>query len=118
MNADRDTQRCSKLIWGAGPWPSQSGCQNRGSVTEDGQPWCKTHAPSRVKARRDEMRARWRGRSVALAVELARDQERVAAVSRCVEALRQIARGRGEPVEVARAALARLDASEGKEVSP
>ena len=109
---------CSERIWDHGRWPSQSGCQNRGSVTEDGKSWCKTHAPSRVKARRDALHARWRAASEAREATWQRGEALTAATAECIEALRQIARGQGEPGEVARAALARLDASERKEGTP
>ena len=34
-------------------------CSRRGTMSEDGKPWCFQHAPSKVKARRAKSAAKW-----------------------------------------------------------
>jgi hypothetical protein len=49
-----ETIRCSANVIEAGQWPRYHQCERKASVTEDGAPWCKTHAPSSVKARQQK----------------------------------------------------------------
>ncbi len=34
-------------------------CRRKGSIEEDGHIWCKTHAPSNIKAKREKQEAQW-----------------------------------------------------------
>ena len=52
------SNQCSKRVY-AGSYSGHQ-CQRRGSVEENGSWWCKQHAPSLVKARRDESDRKWR----------------------------------------------------------
>jgi len=60
-------ERCSENVRGEGQWgwmhPHQ--CSRRGVITEEGNLWCKQHAPSAVKARRGTIAARWSEESAA-----------------------------------------------------
>lgn len=49
--------RCAFEVWDA--WNPRP-CRRRGTVEEDGQHWCKQHAPSAVRKRRDEASERYK----------------------------------------------------------
>ena len=51
--------RCSASVREAGRWPRYHQCERKASLTEDGKPWCKTHAPSSVKARQQKATERY-----------------------------------------------------------
>jgi len=48
----RDPKRCHAMVMARPGWYKYQ-CARRGVVEEDGQLWCKQHAPSAVKARAD-----------------------------------------------------------------
>ena len=52
----KQKQRCSALVYSA--WLNHS-CFRNAIVIEDGKPWCRQHAPSLVKARREAQDAKW-----------------------------------------------------------
>ncbi len=52
-------KRCSQQVRVKGlGWPTYQTCARSGVVLEDGKWWCKQHAPSAVKARRDKARTK------------------------------------------------------------
>ncbi len=55
--AKLDPNRCQAVLWRN---YQDHQCKNKGKVEEDGEIWCKTHAPSLVKARRDKSMQRYR----------------------------------------------------------
>ena len=62
---DHDRVRCEGVVQESGRWPTFHQCERLATVQEVGQGWCKTHAPSSVKARRDASEARYRARMAA-----------------------------------------------------
>jgi hypothetical protein len=58
-----DPQRCSGKCYDPQGFGHHYPCSKHGTVQENGNWWCKTHAPSRVKARQkkrdQEMYAQW-----------------------------------------------------------
>jgi hypothetical protein len=53
---------CSARVVQAGSFGRSSGCGRNASVFEDGKWWCKQHAPSAVKKRREESDKRINGK--------------------------------------------------------
>jgi len=51
--ADKKKRQCSADIRTPGMWSSYHKCENYGTFIEDGKFWCKIHAPSQTKAKRD-----------------------------------------------------------------
>jgi hypothetical protein len=53
--------RCAEqLVREPGVWPRWHPCTRKGVVSEDGNKWCKQHAPSSVKARREASSAKFK----------------------------------------------------------
>ena len=57
---DERRQKCSARVSDGGRRVTFHDCTRWATTTEDGKPWCSTHAPTAVKARRDERDARYK----------------------------------------------------------
>lgn len=61
-----DPERCAASVSGVSQGIRSYQCQRRVKLTEDGYGWCRQHAPSAVRARREEERRkrdeRWAAR--------------------------------------------------------
>lgn len=56
-----DKPRCSAMVWeGYG----ENRCDCAGTIQEDGEWWCKRHAPSKVAERKSAREKRWIAKSV------------------------------------------------------
>ena len=51
--------RCTETVFDSSGWGHSSRCSRAAKVTEDGKGYCKQHAPSSVKARREKQSAKW-----------------------------------------------------------
>lgn len=58
MVAKLDPNRCSKTLFHRDAW-NRSQCARKGVVEEEGTLWCKQHAPSAVKQRREASEKSW-----------------------------------------------------------
>lgn len=56
-------RKCSGQVWPTGRWPRPYACSNPATVEENGQWWCKSHAPSFVEQRRKKREAKWRAKN-------------------------------------------------------
>jgi len=54
------SEKCSKRLFGGQRLMLGSPCSNQATVTEEGNPWCKIHAPSYVKAKNEAREAKWK----------------------------------------------------------
>lgn len=95
MKIKLDPERCSATVPGPGGWQRHQ-CGRKGKVEEEGKLWCRQHAPSEVKRRGDERRAKWERWKAE--EEAARDAERMDFLQSLVErrcVLRMSVLGRG-----------------------
>jgi hypothetical protein len=68
--------------------------------------FCSTHAPSKVKAKKEAKDAEWRARMVAHDYGRKREAAIRAATARCVEAMKEIRDGHNDPRSLASEVLA------------
>lgn len=86
-----EKHHCSARVWSQGAFFS-SPCARSGSLFEEGKHWCKTHAPSSVKARRDASRAKWDFSEI-YAAKRHNEWHKNAEGQKAIELLREIAAG-------------------------
>ena len=60
MEQKAATRCAEQLVRYPGVWPRWHPCTRKGVVEEDGNKWCKQHAPSSVKARRKASSAKFK----------------------------------------------------------
>lgn len=77
-----ESQRCAELVYSRAGWGGPSRCERTGKLLEDGEWWCRTHAPSCVAARHAKKEAEW---SRAAAQREAADRRRAAYKLLCDE---------------------------------
>jgi len=103
--ATRPAQQCCAEIYDGGWRPRR--CTRPGAVEENGKHYCRQHAPSAGRARREKTEARWRAESAY------RDAERaVAARKDAVVAAAQRAARQEASWDAVAEAVAELDAAE------
>lgn len=85
-----EKDKCGAQVNTPGVWSQTYRCQRNGSLFEEGKYWCKTHAPSSVKARRNATNARYDLESAKQHNEWHKNAEG----RKAIELLRQIAEDR------------------------
>lgn len=104
-------RRCAKVMHGQYRGYGGSRCMRAGVVEEGGKWWCKQHAPSAVKARRDASNARYSEETRRMMAAHHRAAVIKEATQNLIEAARLAARQQGSWDAVADA-VARLDEAE------
>jgi hypothetical protein len=112
-----ETHRCSEEIYSGF---SAHQCHRKGVTLEGGKWWCKQHAPSLVKARRDARDSEWQAKRDAAYARQAREEALSSARALVVEAAKECKRSGFSlaPTIKLSAAIDHLEQLEQEQVKP
>jgi len=82
---------CSESVSPSTGWNSYQ-CSRKGIIEENGELWCKQHAPANVKAKREKVRAEWKAKSEARIANQPANVRR-AAIEECLAVVEAIETG-------------------------